>query len=188
MSNNISLSFGKSKIADSKVSSSALPCHTIVTGNSPPVSAPYYCLGPHLDQAVKHQISKLLKDGIIRPSCSPWASSVVMVPKKTGDWRLCVDYRRLNDVTIRDSCSMPVVEEILDDLSGAKIFSKLDSESGFHQIGVTPKDTPKTAFRCKEGLFEYVKMPFGLKNVPQLSSGLLIMFLEKLFGNLQLFI
>lgn len=98
------------------------------------------------------------------PSCSAWASPVVLVRKKDDEVRWCVDYRKVNEGTQKDACPLPKIEECLDTLSGSELFSTLDLLSGYHQFDVKEKDRPKTAFITKRGLFEYTRMPSGLCN------------------------
>ena len=115
---------------------------------------------------MKQQIDKLLELGIIRPSNSPWSSSVVTVGKKDGGVRICIDFRAVNSITQPDPYLMPLIEEILDTLASAKFISKVDLNKGFHQIPIQPDDMPKTAFCTPWGKYEFTVMPFGLRNGP----------------------
>jgi hypothetical protein len=115
---------------------------------------------------LKNQIEELLEKGFIRPSSSPWGAPVLFVNKKDGSRRMCVDYRSLIEVTIKNKYPLPRIEDLFDQMKGAKIFSKIDLRSGYHQLKIRAEDVPKTTFTTRYGLYEFLVMSFGLTNAP----------------------
>ncbi|KAK7925333.1 hypothetical protein WMY93_007643 [Mugilogobius chulae] len=140
--------------------------HRIPTGDAAPVRERYRPIPPLLYKEVKSLLSGMLEQGVIKESCSPWAAPIVLVRKKDGSWRFCVDYRKLNAVTHKDAFPLPRIEETLTSLSKSEWFSTLDLASGYWQVEMHPDDREKTAFTTPLGLFEFERMPFGLCNAP----------------------
>ena len=134
-------------------------------GSQPFHRSPYRMAPKELEE-LKAQIDRFLKLGHIRRSISPYGAPVLFAPKKDGGLRFCVDYRALNKNTVKNRYPLPKIEELLDQLSGAQVFSKIDLRSGYHQIRIVPEDTHKTAFRTRYGHFEFTVVPFGLCNAP----------------------
>ncbi|KAJ0431726.1 putative nucleotidyltransferase, Ribonuclease H [Helianthus annuus] len=137
----------------------------IIPGAAPIARAPYR-LAPTEMKELRTQLDELLAKGFIRPSSSPWGAPVLFVKKKDGSMRLCIDYRELNKVTIKNRYPLPRIDDLFDQLQGASYFSKIDLRSGYHQLRVRDEDVHKTAFRTRYGHYEFLVMPFGLTNAP----------------------
>ena len=131
-----------------------------------PISIPPYRMAPAELRELKAQLEELLSKGFIRPSISPWGAPVLFVKKKYGSLWLCIDYRQLNRVTIRNQYPLPRIDELFDQLQGSRVYSKIDLSSRYHQLKVQESDVPKTAFRTRYGHYEFLVMPFGLTNAP----------------------
>ncbi|KAM0045044.1 putative nucleotidyltransferase, Ribonuclease H [Helianthus debilis subsp. tardiflorus] len=137
----------------------------LIPGAEPISKAPYR-MAPLELKELKEQLQELLELGFIRPSVSPWGAPVLFVKKKDGSLRLCIDYRDLNKITIRNRYPLPRIDDLFDQLQGAKCFSKIDLRSGYHQLKIKDSDVPKSAFRTRYGHYEFLVMPFGLTNAP----------------------
>lgn len=140
--------------------------HSIDTADNHPIRQPARRVPPFRREEVHKLLKDMLERDVIQPSSSPWASPVVLVQKKDGTLRFCVDYRKLNAITRKDAYPIPRIDDTLDTLAGSCWFSTLDLLSGYWQVEVAEEDRPKTAFCTKEGLFEFKVMPFGLCNAP----------------------
>ena len=156
--------------------------HRIDVGEAHPIRSHPYKVSPEKRQALDEELDRLLDLGKIEPSDSPWAAPVVMVPKKNGKYRMCVDYRKLNTVTKVDAFPMPTVDDILSSLHGASVFSSLDLRSGYWQVRVADEDVEKTAFVCHRGLFQFKVLPFGVVNGPATFQRLMSKVLDGLIG------
>jgi hypothetical protein len=132
-------------------------------GTTPIYKTPYRMATLELAELKEH-VKELLEKGYIRPSSSPWGAPVIFVLKKDGTQRLCVDYRALNEVTVKNMYPPPRIDDLFDQLCGACVFSKIDLRSGYHQLKIWECDIPKTTFVSRYGLYEYTVMSFGLTN------------------------
>ena len=139
--------------------------HAIIT-NGLPVREPIRRIPHALQETVKLEVKKMLKDGVIRESNSPWSSPIVMIKKKDGSWRFCVDFRKVNSMTQKDAYPLPRIDETLEALTGSQFFTTLDLALGYWQVEMEEADRKKTAFSTREGHFEFNVMPFGLTNAP----------------------
>ena len=159
-----------------------MPFH-ISTGQAEPISQRPYRIPVAHQADVEEQLQSLQKEGIIKLSKSPWASPVVVVKKKNGGLRLCVDYRKLNAVTVGDSFPLPSIEELLIKVRNSKFFSCLDLKSGYHQIALDSESREKTAFCINDKLYEFTRLPFGGKNAPSHFSRTMTSILSNLIGS-----
>jgi transposase InsO family protein len=153
--------------------------HKIVLSNNAPINSRPRRYPADQQQAIAREITRMLNENIIRPSCSPYASEIVLVKKGSGDWRVCIDYRQLNASTILDRFPVPHVSDLLRRVQHSRYFVALDLRAGYWQIPMDPASIQYTAFRCFKGLFEFLVMPFGLCNAPATFQRLM----NSLFGD-----
>ncbi len=137
----------------------------LVPGQAPPSRPTYRMSQPEMDE-LKKQLTELMDKGYVQESKSPYGAPVLFVKKKDGTMRMCVDYRALNKITIKNKYPLPRIDELLDRLLGARYFSKIDLRSGYWQVRIADQDVHKTAFRTRYGHYEFLVMPFGLTNAP----------------------
>lgn len=158
--------------------------HTIYTTNCVPIKQRPYRLSPGKQAIVEEQLREMISAGVVEPSHSGWASPVVLPPKKDGGHRFCVDFRKVNAVTETDAYPLPNINEILESLSGASLFSTIDLNSGYWQVPMDPDSKAKTAFITHLGLYHFNVMPFGLKNAPATFQRLMENVLDGLLGEI----
>lgn len=154
-----------------KLSHTKVATHKINTSVDKPIFSRQYRVPTIHKNVITEHVDKMLKENIIQESASPWNSPLIVVPKKADSnghkrWRVVVDFRKINDITLSDAYPLPLITDILDQLGRSRYFSTLDLASGFHQIKMDPKDREKTAFSTPYGHYEFLRMPFGLKNAP----------------------
>ncbi|GJS30473.1 reverse transcriptase domain-containing protein [Tanacetum coccineum] len=137
----------------------------LIPGAAPVAHAPYRLAPAEMKELVE-QLKKLSDKGFIRPSSSPWGAPILFVKKKDGSFRMCIDYRELNKLTVQNRYPLPRIDDLFDQLQGSSIYSKIDLRSGYHQLRVREEDIPKTGFRTRYGHYEFQVMPFGLTNAP----------------------
>jgi hypothetical protein len=137
----------------------------LVPGTTPIFKRPYRMVANQLVE-LKEQLQELLDKGSIRPSASPWGAPAIFVPKKDGAQRMCVDYRSLNEVTIKNKYPLSRIDDLFNQLNRAYVFSKIDLQSGYHELKIWASDIPETTFITRYGLYEYTIMSFGLTNAP----------------------
>ena len=140
--------------------------HHIDCGEHAPIAVPPYRLTPAKKAVMQAELEKMLREGIIQECESPWAAPALLIPKKDGTYRFCVDYRRLNAVTKSDSYPLPVIDDLLQYAGKSCYMSTIDLRTGYWQVRVRPDDQEKTAFVTPFGVFKCIRMPFGLRNAP----------------------
>ncbi|UYV64718.1 hypothetical protein LAZ67_3001747 [Cordylochernes scorpioides] len=150
----------------SRLGRTSLAKHQIHTEDAKPIKHKPYRVSAKERTIIKDQIDEMLEEGIIRQSSSPWSFPVILVKKRDGKYRFCVDYRKLNEVTVKDVYPIPRIDDVMDTLQGSKYFSAIDLKSGYWQVEIEERDKEKTAFTTAHGLYEFNVMPFGLCNAP----------------------
>ncbi|GKC79548.1 putative reverse transcriptase domain-containing protein [Tanacetum coccineum] len=144
----------------------------LVPGAAPVARAPYR-LAPTELQELSTQLQELSDKGFIRPNSSPWGAPVLFVKKKDGSFRMCIDYRELNKLTMKNRYPLPIIDDLFDQLQGLRVYSNIDLRSGYHQLRVREEYIPKTAFKTRYGHYEFQVMPFGLTNAPTVFMNLM---------------
>ncbi|GJX72891.1 putative reverse transcriptase domain-containing protein [Tanacetum coccineum] len=144
-----------------------------------PVARAHYRLAPSEMKELSEQLKELSDKGFIRPSSSPWGAPILFVKKKDGSFRMCIDYRELNKLTVKNHYPLPRIDDLFDQLQGSSVYSKIDLRSGYHQLRVREEDIPKTAFRTRYGHYEFQVMPFGLTNAPAVFMDLMNRMLKE---------
>ncbi|UYV79189.1 hypothetical protein LAZ67_17001439, partial [Cordylochernes scorpioides] len=165
----------------SRLGRTNLAKHQIPTEDAKPIKYKPYRVSAKERTIIKDQIDEMLEEGIIRPSSSPWSFPVILVKKRDGKYRFCVDYRKLNEVTVKDVYPIPRIDDVMDSLQGSKYFSAIDLKSGYWQVEIEERDKEKTAFTTAHGLYEFNVMPFGLCNAPATFER----NMENMLGNLR---
>src|SRR6266511_3281438 len=168
------LSYGElCALSTTKLGKTGIIKHKIDTGEHEPIAGKPYKTNDEKKKIIREEIEKMEKSGIIRRSYSPWASPVVIIDKKDGSKRFCIDFRKVNDITKTDAHPLPRIDDLLEQFRTARYFSSMDLASGYWQVEMDEQDKEKTAFTCHLGLYEFNVMPFGLKNAPAIFQRLM---------------